>query len=96
MPHEFYQFLVGSPSITLYNWKQVARSSIEYSCLSEKQIEQGLLQLEKDWKAFIKMILSKFGHLLDKDGNIDEEKIPTVYQEHFENQHLRNRRTKVK
>ncbi|KAL6709209.1 hypothetical protein ACN47E_002025 [Coniothyrium glycines] len=67
MSHEFYQILVGAPTMTLYSWKQLVRWSIEYSCLNEKQQIQGHQILESDWKQFCQDVVDKFGPLMAGD-----------------------------
>ncbi|KZM20987.1 deaminase [Ascochyta rabiei] len=57
MNHEFYQIMVGAPTMSLYSWKQLARWSIEYSCLMPSEIEQGLQILDSTWRDFCQLIV---------------------------------------
>ncbi|KAF9700500.1 hypothetical protein EKO04_001746 [Ascochyta lentis] len=57
MNHEFYQIMVGAPTMSLYSWKQLARWSIEYSCLSPSEIKEGLQILDATWRDFCQLIV---------------------------------------
>ena len=78
MSHEFYQIMVGAPSISLYSWKQLARWSIEYSCLSPAQQARGREYLDQSWKEFCNQVVEKYGPLMAGD-EIDEEKAKAAY-----------------
>lgn len=54
--------------MSLYSWKQLARWSIEYSCLSEEQQKQGLSYLEEAWRDFCMDVVNKYEAIMD--GNI--------------------------
>jgi|SRR5690242_296503 len=80
MPHEFYQIMVGAPTITLYSWKQLARWSIEYSCLPASEKIEGLEILEKSWIEFCDDIDKRYGNLMEEDGvTINKEKADADY-----------------
>jgi adenosine deaminase CECR1 len=79
MSHEFYQIMVGAPSMSLYSWKQLARWSIDYSCLSMQEKIQGHEILNKEWKLFSQNIIKDYGHLMDDDDRIDEETAKETY-----------------
>lgn len=79
MSHEFYQIMVGAPSMSLYSWKQLARWSIDYSCLSKQQKIQGHEILTVEWKQFSQNVIRDYGHLMDGD-KIDEAKAKEEYQ----------------
>ncbi|KAF2260166.1 Metallo-dependent hydrolase [Lojkania enalia] len=64
MSHEFYQIMVGSPSITIHSWKQLAIWSLEYSCLSKPEKRKGLMLLKRSWKQFCEDIVDKYESLL--------------------------------
>ncbi|KAF3048577.1 hypothetical protein E8E11_006427 [Didymella keratinophila] len=57
MNHEFYQIMVGAPTMSLYSWKQLARWSIEYSCLSKNDKKKGLEILNEAWQEFCQIIV---------------------------------------
>jgi adenosine deaminase CECR1 len=79
MPHEFYQVIVGAPTMTLYSWKQLARWSIEYSYLSAEQQEQAYTILDKSWNEFCAKVVEVYGTLMDK-GVLNEEKAKAAYE----------------
>lgn len=72
MGHEFYQIMVGAPTMSLASWKQLARWSIEYSCLSTQEKARANIILTKDWKQFCQTICD------DYDGMFDGDKINDV------------------
>ncbi|KAH9877903.1 hypothetical protein J1614_003120 [Plenodomus biglobosus] len=78
MSHEFYQIMVGAPTMSLYSWKQLSRWSIDYSCLSEKQKAEGHRYHADSWKQFCKDVVEKYGVLMAGD-DIDEEKAKIMY-----------------
>ncbi|KAF2466065.1 Metallo-dependent hydrolase [Lindgomyces ingoldianus] len=63
MSHEFYQIMVGAPAISIHSWKQLARWSLEYSCLSEEQKKEAYKIFEKDWEKFCEGVVDKYGKL---------------------------------
>ena len=67
MPHEFYQIMVGAPTINLHSWKQLARWSIEYSCLSGDEKAEGQQYLEKSWEEFCATVVKRYGKLMLAD-----------------------------
>lgn len=81
MAHEFYQIIVGAPSISLYSWKQLARWSVDYSCLSEKEKAEGHQILNSEWRKFCEGIVEKYGPIMAGDGEeVDDEKAKSVYR----------------
>ena len=78
MSHEFYQIMVGAPTMSLYSWKQLARWSLDYSCLSEKQQAEGHKILDRNWREFCKDVVDKYGSLMNGD-EIDEAKAKEAY-----------------
>jgi adenosine deaminase CECR1 len=65
MSHEFYQIMVGAPTMSLYSWKQLALWSIEYSCLTQKQKTEGYSIFEKSWKTFCENVVKRYKSLLE-------------------------------
>lgn len=78
MSHEFYQIMVGAPSMSLYSWKQLARWSIDYSCLSSSQKEEGHRYLNEAWADFCKAVVDKYEFLMDGE-RIDPFKAEEAY-----------------
>jgi adenosine deaminase CECR1 len=79
MSHEFYQVMVGAPTMSLYSWKQLARWSIDYSCLSEKEKVEGHEILNSSWKNFCEKVVEDYGDLMSGD-DIDEAKAEKEYR----------------
>jgi adenosine deaminase CECR1 len=79
MSHEFYQIMVGAPSMSLYSWKQLARWSIEYSCLSTAEQQQGYVILEKAWKDFSALVVQKCESIM-KGDEVDEGVQPETFE----------------
>lgn len=82
MSHEFYQIMVGAPTMSLYSWKQLARWSIEYSCLNEEEKKEGQKHLDDSWKQFCAEI-AKLEPLLMKEGcvEIDDKKAEAAFKD---------------
>jgi adenosine deaminase CECR1 len=59
--------------MSLYSWKQLAKWSIDYSCLNETQQKQGHTILTDAWKEFCVYVVNTYGDLM-VDGEIDEAK----------------------
>jgi adenosine deaminase CECR1 len=78
MSHEFYQIMVGAPTMSVYSWKQLARWSIDYSCLSKAQKAEGHRILNGEWKMFCEFIVKDYGKMMTGD-EIDPEKAKGIY-----------------
>jgi adenosine deaminase CECR1 len=74
MSHEFYQIMVGAPTMSLYSWKQLARWSIDYSCLSKAEKAKGHEILVQDWKDFCEQVVHDYRDLMAGD-ELDETKV---------------------
>jgi adenosine deaminase CECR1 len=79
MAHEFYQIMVGAPSISLYSWKQLARWSIDYSCLDPEDQLKAHRILARDWKTFYEYIIETYSPIMDGD-EVDEVKAKETYR----------------
>ncbi|KAH7377805.1 hypothetical protein BKA66DRAFT_571834 [Pyrenochaeta sp. MPI-SDFR-AT-0127] len=78
MGHEFYQIMVGAPTMSLYSWKQLARWSLEYSCLSPAEQAKGREYLDDSWKVFCQKVVEQYEDLMAGD-DIDEAKAKESY-----------------
>jgi adenosine deaminase CECR1 len=67
MSHEFYQIMVGAPTMSLYSWKQLARWSIDYSCLTDKEKRDGHQYLNNSWKEFCLAVVNNYDKLMVDD-----------------------------
>ncbi|KAI1307171.1 hypothetical protein F5Y03DRAFT_383925 [Xylaria venustula] len=56
LSHDFYEVIAGNEKINLYGWKQLARWSIEHSCLSPDELRRTLTEWEKRWEDFVAAI----------------------------------------
>jgi adenosine deaminase CECR1 len=70
--------MVGAPTMSLYSWKQLARWSIDYSCLSNNQKTKGHEILTQAWKEFCGQVVRDYGDLMAGD-EIDETKAKERY-----------------
>jgi adenosine deaminase CECR1 len=64
--------MVGAPTMSLYSWKQLARWSIDYSCLFDAEQKDGHVILEQGWKEFSALVVQKCEGLMKGDA-VDEE-----------------------
>ncbi|KAF2873605.1 hypothetical protein BDV95DRAFT_348410 [Massariosphaeria phaeospora] len=69
MSHEFYQIMVGSPTISLHSWKQLGLWSLEYSCLSPKEKEEATTIYLKQWEKFCEKVVDNYTPLFKKTSN---------------------------
>ncbi|KAI1121406.1 hypothetical protein F5Y10DRAFT_256420 [Nemania abortiva] len=53
LSHDFYEVMAGNCKINLFGWKQVARWSIEHSCLSPQERGRMLTEWEMRWQDFV-------------------------------------------
>lgn len=53
--------MVGTPTMSLHGWRQLAEWSIEYSCLSEAEKRTAREIFARDWEAFCEMIVAEYG-----------------------------------
>jgi hypothetical protein len=59
--HEFYQVMVGSPSMNLHGWRQLCEWSIQYSCLSNEEKQQAFKIFWREWETFCKWVVTEYG-----------------------------------
>ncbi|KAF1957816.1 cat eye syndrome critical region protein 1 [Byssothecium circinans] len=67
MAHEFYQIMVGSPSISLHSWKQLALWSLEYSCLNDEEKTEGKKIFLAAWEEFCAWVVKEFDEYFEDD-----------------------------
>lgn len=77
--------MVGSPTISVHSWKQLALWSLEYSCLSEDQKTQSKIYFMEAWNSFCDDVVRKFDHLfrimVNEDGIEVQEHGPGVQEQ---------------
>ncbi|KAH8600425.1 hypothetical protein B0O99DRAFT_610663 [Bisporella sp. PMI_857] len=49
LSHDFYQVMVSSEAMTLLGWKQLAKWSLEHSCMTHEELEDVTAQWERSW-----------------------------------------------
>ncbi|KAF2438564.1 Metallo-dependent hydrolase [Karstenula rhodostoma CBS 690.94] len=72
MSHEFYQIMVGSPTMSVHSWKQLALWSLEYSCLEDEEKNTAEGYFRKAWGEFCDWVVEEYGDLFNfsSDGNV--------------------------
>lgn len=80
MSHEFYQIMVGCPTMSLYSWKQLALWSLEYSCLSAVEKEKAESIWRTQWREFCQLVVKDYGDLVP-GGSLDEPKAKVAYED---------------
>lgn len=67
--------------MSLYSWKQLARWSVDYSCLPEKDQVRAHEILAKDWKSFCQYVVETYGPIMvdDNFNKVDDEKAEKKY-----------------
>jgi len=90
MCHEFYQIMVGCPTMSIFSWKQLALWSLEYSCLKDEEKEHCKRIFLESWQSFCERVIDYCDVLVkdnggkdmtDKDDNfmINEEAAKAMY-----------------
>lgn len=64
LSHDFYQVMIGSEDMTLLGWKQLARWSLEHSCMLPEELELVTAEWTRRWADFCLWIVEKYGPLL--------------------------------
>lgn len=65
LSYEFYQVMVGSPTMSLHSWRQLVEWSVEHSCLTKAEKEQAMEIFKVDWEAFCSWIVTEYGPTAD-------------------------------
>lgn len=60
LSHEFYQIMVGTPTMNLHGWRQLAEWSIKYSCLTEAEKEKAMRIFTNEWDNFCGWIITEY------------------------------------
>ncbi|TVY83644.1 Adenosine deaminase 2-A [Lachnellula suecica] len=61
LSHDFYQTMIGSESMTLYGWKQLARWSLEHSCMDPEQLASVTEEWTTRWQEYCQWIVDEYG-----------------------------------
>jgi adenosine deaminase CECR1 len=57
--------MIGSESMNLLGWKQLAKWSLEHSCMSPKEMEGVTAEWETQWHDFCQWIVDEYGPKLE-------------------------------
>ncbi|PQE10715.1 hypothetical protein CJF32_00009812 [Rutstroemia sp. NJR-2017a WRK4] len=60
LSHDFYQTMIGSESMSLYGWKQLAIWSLEHSCMDDKERENVIAEWTRRWEDFCQWIVEDY------------------------------------
>lgn len=60
LTYEFYQVLVGDPTMNLHGWKQLALWSMQHSCLDDDQRAQLQSTFEREWAGFCQWVVDTY------------------------------------
>lgn len=66
--------------MSLYSWKQLARWSIDYSCLDKKQQIEAHGYLNDAWEIFCADVIKTYGSIM-KGEVVDPDKAKQLYSE---------------
>lgn len=61
LSHDFYQVMIGSESMSLLGWKQLALWSLEHSCMDAKEMAAVKKEWSKKWDGFCNWIIAEYG-----------------------------------
>ena len=53
--------MIGSESMNLLGWKQLAKWSLEHSCMDDEEMQQVTGQWQRQWDDFCQWIVDKYG-----------------------------------
>jgi adenosine deaminase CECR1 len=65
--------------MSLYSWKQLARWSLDYSCLTDKEKRDGHGYLNDSWKKFCQAVVVNYDKQLMKGDEVDPDKAEREY-----------------
>jgi adenosine deaminase CECR1 len=61
LSHDFYQVMIGSESMSLLGWKQLAKWSLEHSCMDAQELESITAEWTLRWTEFCQWIVDEYG-----------------------------------
>lgn len=61
LSHDFYQTLIGSESMSLLGWKQLAKWSLEHSCMEPAQLANVTEEWARRWQEYCQWIVDEYG-----------------------------------
>ncbi|KAF7907483.1 uncharacterized protein EAF01_005069 [Botrytis porri] len=60
LSHDFYQVMIGSESMSLHGWKQLAEWSLEYSCMNDEEKKNVTKEWTTRWRDYCQWIVDKY------------------------------------
>jgi adenosine deaminase CECR1 len=57
--------MIGAESMTLQGWKQLAKWSLEHSCMNPEELEKVTVEWSRRWQEFCEWIVTEYGPRLD-------------------------------
>ncbi|KAF7904325.1 hypothetical protein EAF00_001659 [Botryotinia globosa] len=60
LSHDFYQVMVGSESMSLHGWKQLAQWSLEYSCMDNDERREVTKEWTMRWRDYCQWIVDEY------------------------------------
>lgn len=65
LSHDFYQTMIGSESMSLQGWKQLAEWSLEHSCMDSEEKAAVTEEWTRRWQEFCVWIVAEYGPMLE-------------------------------
>lgn len=63
LSHDFYQVMIGSEDMSLLGWKQLAKWSLEHSCMEPAEKAEVMTVWQNKWDEYCQWIVDTYGHL---------------------------------
>ncbi|PBP27935.1 adenosine/AMP deaminase [Diplocarpon rosae] len=60
LSHDFYQVMIGAESMSLQGWKQLAKWSLEHSCMDPEQLKSVTAEWNAKWDDFCQWIIDAY------------------------------------
>ncbi|KAF7957701.1 hypothetical protein EAE96_003272 [Botrytis aclada] len=60
LSHDFYQVMIGSESMSLHGWKQLAEWSLEYSCMDNEEKKDVTKEWTTRWRDYCQWIVDEY------------------------------------
>ncbi|KAI9649046.1 hypothetical protein NHQ30_001613 [Ciborinia camelliae] len=60
LSHDFYQVMIGSESMSLHGWKQLAKWSLEHSCMDAKEKREVTREWTTRWRDYCQWIVDEY------------------------------------
>ncbi|KAG4426393.1 hypothetical protein IFR04_000576 [Cadophora malorum] len=64
LSHDFYQVMIGAESMSLQGWKQLAKWSLDHSCMDPEQMKAVTAEWTRKWDEFCQWIVDEYGPMM--------------------------------